>query len=103
MKLLTLKIAGQEIAAPSGIPDPATANITLGSLITGIISLMTTAGVVLALFLIAYGGWLWINSAGDKDKIRHARMTIVYTFVGLVVIVTAMIIVNTVTGFLGIN
>ena len=101
MKLLTLKIAGQDIPTPSGIPDPS--SITLGSLITGIISLMTTAGVVLALFLIAYGGWLWINSAGDKDKIRHARMTIIYTFVGLVVIVTAMVIVNAVTGFLGLR
>ena len=103
MKLLTLKIAGQEITAPSGIPDPSSANITLGSLITGIISLMTTVGVVLALFLIAYGGWLWINSAGDKDKIRHARMTIIYTFVGLAVIVTAMVIVYTVTTVLGLN
>jgi hypothetical protein len=103
MKTIALKIAGQEITTPAGIPNPTSANITLESLISGIISLMTTASVVLALFFIVYGGWLWINSAGDKDKIRHARMTIIYTLVGLAIVVTAMVAVNIVTTMLGLK
>jgi hypothetical protein len=101
MRTIALKIAGQEITTPVGVPSPGT--ITLESLISGVISLMITASVVLALFFIVYGGWLWINSAGDKDKIRHARMTIIYTLVGLAVAVSAMAAVDIVTTMLGLK
>ena len=101
MKLLSLTINNTQIKGPDGIPDPS--KVTLESLLSGFIGLMVIAGVVLALFYIAYGGWLWINSAGDKEKIRKARMTIIYTFVGLVVISLSLVIVNAITNLLGMT
>lgn len=101
MKLLTLVINGNEIQSPSGIPDPS--KVTLSSLISGVLNLMVVAGIVIALFFIIYGGWLWINSKGDKEKLEKARMTIVYTFVGLVIVALSLVFVNIIKNLLGIN
>lgn len=101
MKLLALTINNTKIEGPGGIPDPS--NVSIQSLLGGILSLMVVGGVILALFYIAYGGWLWINSAGDKEKIRKARMTIIYTFVGLVIITASILIVNIITNLVGLT
>lgn len=103
MKLLSLTINETKILEPSGGVIPNTNQVSLKSLIEGFLSLLTIGGVIIALFFIFYGGWLWINSGGDKTKIEKARMTIIYTFIGLVVIALSFVIVNSITNLLGMT
>lgn len=60
------------------------------------------AAIAALLFLI-WGGISWITSGGEKEKIEAARNKIVYAIIGLVVILSSYLIINTVGSLFGIN
>lgn len=71
--------------------------------ISGIIGFLTiVAGLWFGLQMIL-GGYDWINSAGDKGKLESARNKIVYAIIGIVVVVSAWVIVGLIGQLLGIN
>jgi len=47
---------------------------------------------VLAVFLIIYGGLIWISWQGDPDKVKKAKQIIYNTIIGLIVIFSAFAI-----------
>ena len=57
-------------------------------------------GLVLTLMII-YGGFLWMSSGGDTEKISKARNTIINGIIGLVIVVLAYTIANFVIKALG--
>lgn len=101
-KLLSLTIPGgngsTEVLAPENIPSGVDApeNILQTSL-----DLLTIIGVIAALIFLLYGGLLWVTSSGDKAKVDRARQTIMYSIIGLVVMILAFVIVQTIGYFLG--
>lgn len=101
-KLLSLTIPGgngsTEVVAPRNIPSGVDApeNILQTSL-----DLLTIIGVIAALIFLIYGGLLWVTSSGDKAKVDRARQTIMYSIIGLVVMILAFVIVQTIGYFLG--
>jgi hypothetical protein len=52
-----------------------------------------TLGAV-GVFFIAWAGFKWLYSGGDSKKIEAARVQILYTVVGLLVLFTVFIITN---------
>jgi hypothetical protein len=57
-------------------------------------------GLVLTLMII-YGGFLWMSSGGDTEKISKAKNTITNGIIGLVIVVLAYTIANFVIKALG--
>lgn len=48
----------------------------------------------LALFFVIYGGFKFVVSDGEPDKIAKARQTIIYAIIGLIIAISAEVIVT---------
>lgn len=57
------------------------------------------AGLACVVFIII-GGYTWIASAGDPAKVKQAQGTLTWAIIGLIFILIAALIVNTITDFL---
>jgi len=49
---------------------------------------------IITVIIILYGGFIWMSSFGEEDKIDHAKKMISAGVVGLVVVLTAYAISN---------
>ncbi|MBU1203385.1 Ig-like domain-containing protein [Patescibacteria group bacterium] len=77
-----------------GINDLASTNIALGSrsiedTVAGIINIFLGFLGILAVLIILYGGFLWMTSQGNSDKVQRAKLLIISAVIGLVIIVSA--------------
>ncbi|MEN9407348.1 MAG: hypothetical protein RLZZ455_564 [Candidatus Parcubacteria bacterium] len=90
--------------AASGILGAGCGDTTFGTVFGNLINFIFVAAVIIALGFLIYGGVRWITSGGDKGGVETARNTIISAIVGLVVIVLAYFILNSlVLPFLGIE
>ncbi len=67
--------------------DPRTAAMSLVKL------LMTFLGII-AVVIMLYGGFLWMTAAGNEDKVDQAKKLIMAAVIGLIVILSAYLIIN---------
>lgn len=61
-----------------------------------IINALIVIGVIASLVWLLWGGVKWVISGGDKAKVDSARGTIVAAIVGLIIVILAYVIINTV-------
>lgn len=106
MKYLSLQIPDPKgtpvaIEAPPGIPSGP--QFSIGNIASAFIALMLAIGVFLSFGYLLYGGFLWVQSGGDKQKLDKARRTIIYSIVGLIIMSLALVIINVITTALGIT
>lgn len=95
--LAQIKAPGYDpIVAPSGVPQLGSGpnGVTLSRIIGWAVSVAIVAGILAAIVFFVYGGYKWITSGGDKQKIDSARKTITYTIIGLVLMVLSLVIVK---------
>lgn len=93
--LLSLTIPGADgspmkVETPPGIPS----GISIGKLATNFLGLAMVVGILLSFFYLVYGGWFWLQSKGDKEKLDKARRIIINSIIGLIVMSLALVIVN---------
>lgn len=67
--------------------DPRTAAVSLVKL------LMTFLGII-AVIIMLLGGFKWMTAAGNEDKVAEAKKLIAAGIIGLVIILSAYLIVN---------
>ena len=67
--------------------DPREAAMSLVKL------LMTFLGII-AVIIMLYGGFIWMTAAGNEDKVDQAKKLIAAGIIGLVIILSAFLIVN---------
>lgn len=100
--LAQIKVPGYSpIQAPSGVPTLTTTSF--GSIFSWALGIAVAAGVMAAIVFFIYGGFKWITSGGDKTKLDSARKTIIFTIVGLVLIVLSLAIVNIIGTIFGVH
>lgn len=58
-------------------------------LVARVIKIFTGISGSFALLMFMYGGFLWVTSAGNMDKVKHGQKAIVNASLGLVIIFTA--------------
>lgn len=93
---------GHYLNPPIGVPSGGLeAGGAGGKLINLGIQLIFTVGIILALIFIIYSGIQWITSGGDEKKIEAARGRLVYSIIGLVILLSSFLIVATVINILG--
>jgi len=92
MKQLIINLA--EMASKVKIDPPP---VSAPSLNVGLNRVFFWAGVV-AVVVIVIAGFRYITSAGSPDKAKQARNTIVYTVIGLLIILFSFAIVSIVSG-----
>ncbi len=71
--------------------------ITPGATIAAIIQYFILLTGILAVMAITWGGIKFVLSTGDDEKMKKARYTVIYAFVGLVVAGLAYSIVEIIT------
>lgn len=54
---------------------------------------LTFVGLVAVIFII-YGGWLWMTSAGNPERVNRAKRTLIGAAIGLFIIIAAFAIVT---------
>ncbi len=54
---------------------------------------MTFLGII-AVCMILYGGYMWMTATGNEDKVSKAKQIIVAGLIGMVIILSAYMIVN---------
>ena len=100
---LALTVPGYgPIEAPKEVPTGGLRNDGADIIQTGVTLLIVTA-IVVALFMLTYSGIQWIMSRGDKQMLDAARMRIIYTIIGLVVVFLSFMIVNIIGGLFGVQ
>ncbi len=65
-------------------------------------NVLTLLGTLLLVYVV-WGGFLWMTSAGNEDRIEKGKLTIVRGAVGLIIILSAYSITLFVTQFLTPN
>ncbi len=70
----------------------------LGKLIVfGIRTTLITAGIFLLVYLL-WGGFDWISSGGDKERVSKARDKITQAIIGIIIITASLTIFQVVAG-----
>lgn len=104
MKLLSLKLPGNiGITPPEALGNVKGGEGKLIDIIQAFVYLFFIFAIILALFVLIYSGWLWLTSAGDKQKIAAIKQRMTYALIGLIVVFLSFFIVNFVTRFFGFN
>lgn len=78
-------------------------NLTLSSVISGIITLVLVVAAIVFFFMLIIGGLKWILSGGDKAQTEAARNQITAALIGLVIVFGAFAISQVVQALFGIN
>jgi hypothetical protein len=74
------------------LPDPlngATPEILIGKIINAVLGIVGS----LALVMFVYGGFMWMLSAGNKERVQKGKEILTWATVGLVVIFSAYALV----------
>lgn len=74
----------------------AASGTTINNLIRTVINFLSIGVGLLAVVMIIVGGFKYITSGGDSNKVASAKKTIIYSVIGLVVAFFAQILVQTV-------
>lgn len=68
-----------------------------------IISWLVNIGISLAVIMIMYAGFLWMTSGGDETKVTKARQTLIWSLVGLGVLIIGRGFVSILQELLGVS
>ena len=92
MKYLALSLLNQD--QTTSLPRPQASQAELDKILTFVFVVIGS----MSLMLLVIAGFRYVISAGDATKIADTKRTIIYTFVGLILSASAVIIVNAVLG-----
>lgn len=82
---------------PLGKPGNPLANTNASELIGTIIKgILTVLGSV-SLFMMVWGGFQWLTSAGNTEKVEKGTKTMMWAVIGVVVVLASYVLVNTLT------
>ena len=78
---------------------------TVSQLVAKILEIVVKVGWILAFFFIIWSGFLFVTAAGSEEKLKTAKATFVWTFIGSCIVLGAQvlssIVENTVKSVVG--
>ena len=79
---------------PGGCADKKTSASNIQDNVKFVINILSWIVGTASVIMMILGGFRFVTSGGDSGKVSSARNTILYSLIGLVVVVTAQIIVS---------
>ncbi|HCC67630.1 TPA: hypothetical protein DEP90_00205 [Patescibacteria group bacterium] len=73
--------------------EPFKLDVLFGSL-DKFSSYLVPVGIFLAVLMVIIGGYIWISSAGNPEKVKQAQGTLTWAIIGLVFITIAVLLIN---------
>jgi cytochrome bd-type quinol oxidase subunit 2 len=89
LQLFAVTLQGKEVSIPE---------VKAGNLLSNGLNIVYFALGAIAVVIIIYAGYQYLTSNGDPTKAQKAMHTILYTAIGLVVVIGAFAITNFVFG-----
>ncbi|GAB4158894.1 MAG: hypothetical protein Fur003_2690 [Candidatus Dojkabacteria bacterium] len=83
-------------AAPPRIND-------IGTRILNIVNLSFPFAALVTLFMLVFGGYMWMVSAGDPQKLQRAQQTMVWAILGFIFLAVMRISLTSFFNFLGVQ
>lgn len=74
--------------------DPDDVGGSFSSIISVVITLLFTAGIIVSFLHFIIGAWRWIGAKGDKGALQEAQQTIINSLVGLVILFSVYAILS---------
>ena len=56
--------------------------------------------ILLAVTFVIIGGYMWMTSAGNPDKVKQAQGTLTWAIIGLVFVLIAALLVRTIVDYI---
>lgn len=98
-----INLNGQSIKGPLEIPGVSSSEIKLGHIISRILQfIMPLAGIILLLVLI-WGGYDYILSQGNQDKIKSAHAKITAGLIGFGLLIFSYFLVRLISFIFGLQ
>ncbi|MFA6105555.1 MAG: pilin [Patescibacteria group bacterium] len=69
------------------------ATVIIGTIIKGALGILGS----LALLMLIWGGFQWMTSAGNTEKVEKGTSTMLWAIIGVVLVLSSYILVNTLT------
>lgn len=89
-----IAILAQTYSAPDNLPQQAANNDALTNVFNAVLAL----GGAVAVAYIIYGGIKFSISNGDPAKVKEAREAIIYSVIGLIIVIISFTLINFVIG-----
>lgn len=74
----------------------------IGELFAGLdsfLEMLLPFGVLVAVVFIVVGGYMWMTSAGNPDKVKQAQGTLTWAIIGLIFILVASLLITTIIDY----
>jgi hypothetical protein len=100
-----IKIAGEEICGPIPTPTGAAAGqgITVAYILNILISIIFPLSGVLLFFYLVAGGYNFLTSAGNPEKIKAGQGKITAALIGFFLLMASYLIVRILTTIFGLD
>lgn len=90
----SLNINGQSLSGPIDIPGVSSQNITIGVIVNRVVQFVIPLGAIILLFVLIWGGYDFLMSQGNPEKVKSARAKITTGIIGFLLLVFAFLIVR---------
>lgn len=80
-----------------GVPHGGTTG--LNNVLKAALSLLILIAIILCLIYLIWGGYFWITSQGDKQRLEQARQRIIYALIGLLVVFISFLLLSIIYAF----
>ena len=104
-KTVTNAVIGMALVMTASLISGAVADVISkskgGDFIKEIFNTAFVWGGIIAVIMIVWGGIQYVTSTGNPAAAKTARDTILYSAIGLIIVILAAVIVNTVVGAIG--
>jgi hypothetical protein len=94
--------AAGQLPVPPGleaVPGLNNNKYTLNGLIIRVITWILAITLAVDVLFMIIGGFLYITSAGNEERAKKGRTTVINAIIGLVIIILAYVIANVVSSF----
>jgi hypothetical protein len=85
MRYLEITARAAGFCDPSGSCVPRSITEIIGSIISVFLSLL---GIIF-LILVLYGGFTWMTSLGNEQKVLKAKNTLIQAIIGVIIVISA--------------
>lgn len=72
----------------------------LSNIVNNILGYIFPIAGLIALIFVIQGGYMWIISAGDPNKVKQAQGTLTWAIIGLVVVMVIFAVIRVLLNFL---
>lgn len=83
------------------IEDQESLKSGIWTIVANVLTDITVAAAYLVLGYVIYGGYLYMSSSGDPGKVSSAKKTLTQAFIGLAIVMSASVILNSIRIALG--